>query len=293
MTPRAKIALAPIIGAPDQIAQQIQSTFTSTVGQQRVSVATAKDEKVDYTLRGYIVAAKEKASTKVSYIWDVTDPHGQRVNRITGEELVPGGAAKDPWAAVTPAISQSIATKAANSFVAWLPAQTGQVPVATNGAQVPAGVGAQAQPVATASAPEKRDIAAAAPVQTTGSLGGGSIVATIPAVIGAPGDGTTSLTDAIHRELKRHGVTTTGQASATNYKVEGKVSVGPAKDGKQPIQIDWTVKDPQGKKLGTVSQKNEIPEGSLDGSWGKTADAAAAAAAQGIVKLLPANRAVN
>ena len=47
-----------------------------------------------------------------------------------------------------------------------------------------------------------------------------------------------------------------------------------AKDGKQPIQIDWQVKDPQGKKLGTVSQKNEIPQGSLDGAWGKTADAA-------------------
>ena len=31
--------------------------------------------------------------------------------------------------------------------------------------------------------------------------------------------------------------------------------------------------DPHGKKLGTVSQKNEIPEGSLDGAWGKTADA--------------------
>ena len=43
----------------------------------------------------------------------------------------------------------------------------------------------------------------------------------------------------------------------------------------------------QGRSLGTVSQKNEIPEGSLDGSWGNTADAAAGAAAQGILKLLP------
>ena len=63
--------------------------------------------------------------------------------------------------------------------------------------------------------------------------------------------------------------------------------MGQGKDGKQPIQIDWNVNDPKGKKLGTVSQKNEVPQGSLDGAWGKTADAAAAAAAQGIVKLLP------
>ena len=63
--------------------------------------------------------------------------------------------------------------------------------------------------------------------------------------------------------------------------------VGKAADGKQPIQIDWMVRDPQGKRLGTVSQKNDIPAGSLDGAWGQTADAAAAAAAQGIIKLLP------
>ena len=66
--------------------------------------------------------------------------------------------------------------------------------------------------------------------------------------------------------------------------------MGAGKDGKQPITIDWSVTDPSGKKLGTVSQKNEVPQGSLDGSWGKTADAAAAAAAQGIVKLLPQPR---
>ena len=72
--------------------------------------------------------------------------------------------------------------------------------------------------------------------------------------------------------------------------VEGVVKVGQARDGKQPIQIDWNVYDPGGKKLGTVSQKNEVPQGSLDGSWGKTADAAAQAAAQGIVKLLPVSK---
>ena len=81
----------------------------------------------------------------------------------------------------------------------------------------------------------------------------------------------------------------TDKTSAQTYRVEGKVVVGEGKDGKQPIQIDWNVKDPQGKKLGTVSQKNEIPQGSLDGAWGKTADAAAAAA-QGILKLLPATK---
>jgi hypothetical protein len=69
--------------------------------------------------------------------------------------------------------------------------------------------------------------------------------------------------------------------------VEGAVLLGATREGKQPIQIEWVVKDPNGKKLGTVSQKNDIPQGSLDGAWGKVADQAASAAVQGILKLLP------
>ena len=77
----------------------------------------------------------------MSYIWDVTDPSGKRVNRITGEEAAsPPTPRKDPWAAMTPQVAQSIAGKAANRFVAWLPSQGGQPAVAS--AQ-PSSVGAQ------------------------------------------------------------------------------------------------------------------------------------------------------
>ena len=114
----------------------------------------------------------------------------------------------------------------------------------------------------------------------------------VPQVTGAPGDGNATLASALQRELSRQGVALEDKPGAS-YRVEGKVVMGQTADGKQPIQIDWRVKDPQGKALGTVSQKNEIPPGSLDGSWGKVADAAAAAAAQGILKLLPQSKATN
>jgi len=114
----------------------------------------------------------------------------------------------------------------------------------------------------------------------------------VPVVAGAPGDGNIALAEALQRELSRQGLSLVDKPGSS-YRVEGKVALGVMKDGKQPIQIDWRVKDPQGKALGTVSQKNEIPPGSLDGSWGKTADAAAAAAAQGIVKLLPQPKSTN
>ena len=69
--------------------------------------------------------------------------------------------------------------------------------------------------------------------------------------------------------------------------LKGSVKLVETSGGKQSIRIDWQVLDPSGKKLGTVSQQNTIPKGSLNGPWGAIADAAAGAAADGIIKLLP------
>jgi len=280
----SRVSVAPVIGAPDGVAKQLQQDFSAAIAQKRVTVVGAQ-EKSDFALRGYIVAAKDKGATKVSYIWDVTDPAGKRVNRITGEDVISGSAGSDPWGTVTPQITQTIAQKSAESLSAWL-GQNGNAAMAASnlapgasagiGATAPTSVGAL--PQNTAQQPVR--VAAPAPAQSSPPA------AAVPSLSGAPGDGNSALAAALQSELARNGINSAGQASSA-YRVEGVVKVGAASDGKQPIQIDWNVKDPQGKRLGTVTQKNEVAAGSLDGSWGKTADAAAAAAAQGIMKLIP------
>jgi hypothetical protein len=301
----ATIAIAPVIGAPEQVAKQLQAQLTSAAERQNIGFVKNPGDKIDYTLRGYVVSAREKGGTKVSYIWDVTDPAGKRANRITGEEMIAGAESKDPWVQVSPQITQSIADKTAQSLATWLPTQNGAAATPVAAAPAAGALGgpaattpaAAAAPAATAAArPAAPAAVAAAPASpTTGSIGGSeSITASVPSVVGAPGDGSVALTSAIQRELSRGGVSMADAATAPKaYKVEGRVKLGETRDGKQPITIDWDVKDPKGKKLGTVSQKNEIPQGSLDGTWGKTADAAAAAAAQGILKLLPAPKSTN
>lgn len=287
--PPTRVSIAPVIGAPDAVAKQLVQDFGTAIGQQRVQVVPAGDRS-DYTVRGYIVAAKDKNNTKVSYIWDITDPAGKRLNRITGEEVVTGQAPKDPWAAVSPTVTQAVAQKSAGSFGQWL--QTAGVPSATNAvatAQPPVGVGGTAA-VATASTPPPAPPATSRPLIQNASVTAMGATAIVPPVTGAPGDGAVSLTRALQGELSKNGVSLVNAASASTYRVEGVVQVGRPEGGKQPVQIDWNVRDPQGKRLGTVTQKNEIPEGSLDGQWGRVADAAAAAAAQGIVKLIPQQR---
>ena len=308
----AKLEIAPVIGAPESVSRDLQAQLTTAIERNKISVARGPTGKGEYTLRGYVVAAREKTGSKISYIWDVTDQTGKRANRITGEEVAVGSASADPWSTVSPQIVQAIADKTAAQIATWYQGSFG-TPVASNAASsvAPASAtapGAATQAVATANqepaaaaiaknavatgptpAATTAALSAASPAaSTTGSIEtpGGSIT-TVPLVTGAPGDGSQSLTTAIQRELTKNGVALTNAPAGPAYKVEGKVVMGQGKDGKQPIQIDWNVLDPKGKKLGTVSQKNEVPQGSLDGTWGKTADVAAAAAAQGIVKLLP------
>lgn len=288
-TAATKIALAPVIGAPDRVGKQIQSQLSAALGQRNIQIVDpANSASSTYTLRGYVVSAKEARGTKVSYIWDVTDKSGKRVNRITGEEMAPAINSRDPWTSVTPQITQAIATKTASSLAAWLPSQAPTPPpaIASNSApQQPAGVARPVVPTATGPA---ATTPTASPQTAALNAAPSAVLAIVPAVSGAPGDGGVSLTAAIQRELQRSGVRLTPTAApGSAYRVEGVVKLGAADKGRQPIQIDWNVKDPNGKKLGTVSQKNKIPAGSLNGAWGATANAAAAAATQGILKLLP------
>ena len=286
------VAIPPVLGVPDATSKQIVAQLTSSLDKTRFSVLSQTTVPADYTLRGYATAAKDasskdKANAKLSYFFDVMDKSGKKVNRIAGDEILagaPGG--KDVWTAVTPAVAQSVATRTATAFSASVPASG---VIAEKGSEAVASVSK-----ASASSTDVAALQSKGTPTQTGSIDkAGSVTTLVPSVTGAPGDGSQALAAALQKELSRNGVSLTDAASAQTYKVEGKVTVGADKDGKQPIEISWNVKDPAGKKLGTVTQKNEIPQGSLDGAWGKTADAAAAAAAQGIIKLLPGQKAAQ
>ncbi len=264
-----KIAVAPIIGTTPQVAQQLSDALL-TAGSARGLTIVPEGSKANYTLRGYLIATTEGKGAKVTYIWDVNDAGGQRVARVSGEEVVAGRAGGDPWANVDAAAIRSIAGKTASQLAASMPHGSGSASAVA--------AASDATPTATASTPPPPPAAAPAPKAN------GVVVAP---VAGAPGDGTRSLTTALKKRLYAGGVKLANGTTANVYMVKGTVSLADASGGKQSIRIDWQVLDPSGKKLGTVSQQNTIPRGSLNGPWGAIADAAAGAAATGIIKLLP------
>ncbi|MGI9386547.1 MAG: hypothetical protein ACR2OX_03890 [Methyloligellaceae bacterium] len=296
----APIAFAPVFGAPPTVSQQLSGALVTAAEQQKLSVVKDKTAKPDYTVRGYLVASPDNKGTKLSYVWDVTDKAGKRAHRIKGEELVSGDKGKTPWASINKTTIDRIAAKTASQIALWLPKRgtgaTTAKPVAQSATASKKSAGPKiaaatkpAQPTAA-----KPRLARAAP-QVTGSTGksaskpqSNGIFAIVPPIAGAPGDGKISLANALKQQLSAKGINVAASnTKARAYQVAGIVKLGSPTAGKQEISIQWRILDPSGRKLGTVSQRNSIPQGSLDGKWGPTASKAAEAAADGILKLLP------
>ncbi len=262
-----KIAVAPIIGATPEVSQELTTALVAA-GKDRNLTLLPDGGKATYTLRGYLIASNEGKGSKISYIWDVNDAQGTRVARVSGDEVIATRSGGDPWSGVDSAAIRSIAGKTTSQLAASLSRGGGSVSAV-------AAASDGAVPVATASTP---------PPSAASAKASGVVVAPVS---GAPGDGQRSLTTALKKRLYAGGIKLANGTASNVYMVKGSVKLAEASGGKQSIRIDWLVLDPSGKKLGTVSQQNMIPKGSLNGPWGAIADAAAGAAAAGIIKLLP------
>ncbi len=288
------IAFAPVIGAPAKVSSKMNETLTASATQKKINIASSQD--AEYTIRGYLVAQADAKGTKLSYIWDITDKNGKRSKRIQGDELIEGKKGGDPWQLVDDAAIERISGKTTDQILAWMQGNAAEAPAVAAATSAPPSTAAAApepaaaQPVRQASAEPVP--AAALNVQTPAQPAAqeqptGPALVVVQPVTGAPGDGQTSLTDAMRRHLEAAGVKLADGSVPNAYTVKGSVQLGAADSGQQPIVIRWLVVDPTGKTMEkTVVQRNKVPQGSLDSEWGQVADLAAGEAAKSLAKLL-------
>jgi uncharacterized protein YaaQ len=279
-----------IIGAPSDITNKLQDAVNTAAKDRQINLVGERE--ADYSVRGYLVAENTPKGTKLSYIWDISDKNGKRVRRIQSEEIVEGRKTGDPWGSVDEAALKKVAVRTTTDLSEWL-AKQGASPSGGSGrvantSETPTSVSRSArsasavQPISASSAQTTSVTAAMTPVAA------GSAVTFVTPVSGAPGDGQTTLTEAMKRQLTQQGFKLTETKSAGAYTVTGSVQMGAAEDGNQPITIKWLVKDPSGNPLSNaVVQRNKVPAGSLDATWGEIADLAAGEAAKKVGELLP------
>ena len=108
----------------------------------------------------------------------------------------------------------------------------------------------------------------------------------VPMVVGARGRGNQELAAAMRKAMSRAGVPIVKKQRKGAITVAGEVKLDPPAGSSQTVSLSWKVIDHHGTVIGTIAQKNQVPAGSLDSSWGSSAGYAANAAAGGIFKLL-------
>ncbi len=108
----------------------------------------------------------------------------------------------------------------------------------------------------------------------------------VPMVVGARGRGNQELAAAMRKAMSRAGVPIVKKQRKGAITVAGEVKLDPPAGSVQTVSLNWKVIDHNGTVIGTIAQKNQVPAGSLDSSWGSSAGYAANAAAGGIFKLL-------
>lgn len=261
----AGIAIAALSGAPMAEASIFAALLKEEVAKARLPVADG--EASTYEISGAMDAGENAEGAYVVTVIDVRDATGARVHRVVNEETLPLRAGNgDPWAHIARADLRRIAGDAAARLAVWyaseIDAQSGAMTKAGSGDRIVTGSIA----ASTTQAPQDRlpfDIIVGA----------------------APGDGNAALTRALDSALARRVPTATWLRNE-GYKIEGSIFTASRNDGRTEVSIHWIVTSLSGETLGEVKQRNALDAASIAGNWGKLAENAAEAAAEGVMALL-------
>lgn len=117
------VAFRPPVGPPDDVNAELSKQLNEAAIEQGIALVADVNMKPDLMLRGYVSALRKGSAVNLSYLWDVLDSRGQRVTRFEGEEALSGNIdIKQPWTAMTPAVSRSIAQRSMSDLAKWLKA---------------------------------------------------------------------------------------------------------------------------------------------------------------------------
>jgi hypothetical protein len=323
-SPFAKDALQPLsLRAPPPIAVTaltnlaperaaiVAETLAKTAARRHFSIVQGSFAE-GYKLAGTFGATLQGNVASLSYRWVLTGNTGGVLHVIEGAEQAPANGT-DPWAAVDRNMLRRVAAVTAEG----LSSRLAELGFSTRGEGVPppldafakAGPGAEKDidleayygslEAATAAgapvppppptpppAPSVDQPATAVPGAAPSGNRAEIRAVAVTEVRGSPGSGNDELVRAMRRTLVEAGWPVLEEARADAFTIVGEVALGPATGAAQRVRVDWTVKMPDGKVIGTIKQANDVPSGSLDKGWGDTAYYATQAAAEGIFQVV-------
>ena len=292
-----------LTGMPPNQAQQLKNALAIAAGQHDIGLVEGDFQTGTYSLSGNLQATVAAGVAQVSFSFQLSDDKAAVIETIAGVESAGPASGSKPWASVTPAVLDRIASITARQMAVKL----GQLGFATRLSALilpPAHTFAKAgpnahkeidfetlngpgavDPTATAAVPAADDVAMAAPETDQPDKPVIRAVAVVP-VKGSSGSGNADLTKAMRKTLSAAGWPVATARAKDALTILGQAELFAPKDGKQQVVLLWTVQTPDGKSLGDVQQANVIPANSLGSGWGSAASAVTAAAAPAIVAII-------
>lgn len=120
----ARIQFAPIVGTSVEAATSLSERLAVRARERGIRMTGASDTGTTHLLKGYFTPLAEGKETTVIYVWDVYDPTGNRVHRISGQQKAPS-AGGDGWASVPSSAMRAIADATIDQLTAWLASRAG------------------------------------------------------------------------------------------------------------------------------------------------------------------------
>ena len=321
-TPPA-ITVTEMNGIPADKATILFDNLAAAAGKRDIAIVRGAFQG-GYFMVGGFEALPAGASTQITYRWTVYNGQRQVIHTIANTDTGRIGGA-DPWSGVDPDLLRRIADFTAESLatrlqkLGYATRLSGLIPpvsmaragpnagkdidyetVYGPGAIAPPVVASLQQPTTMATSPQpqtrlaavppvkKQMVAKPEPIKTASTKKAKKKISAVAMthVSGSPGKGNRELLMAMRKVMRSAGWPVLTRPRDDALTVVGKVKLGAPQGTKQKVAVAWTVSTPDGKVLGTVRQANNVPVGSLNTGWGKSAIYVSQAAAQGIFKLV-------
>lgn len=243
----ASVSVAPVTGEPAAAAEKLGAAVAQALLKRDIPASSRTASLGSYQLFGKLAKAQPvEGDSTVSVRWRLIDPKG----RTVGERTAAAEAAPAEWNAGQDTPVERLAAASAAQLAPLLEGET---------------------PVSHAAAT---------------AADAGRIRIAIGKIGGAPGDGATSLANAVAAVLKRQDLAIAADGRKADLEIDAEVAVAPATAGKEHVRIVWRVSRADGVQIGTVGQENDVPKGLLDGPWGDLAYSVALAAGDGLMRLV-------
>ena len=108
----------PMVGAPKRVARELSSALGLRIAQHALPVVARSDSSATHRIKGYFTAEKSGNDCLVSYVWDIFDTSGKRINRVTGSQRTTMVSA-DPWDSVKGDVLDKVAVDTAAKLKSW------------------------------------------------------------------------------------------------------------------------------------------------------------------------------